>query len=93
MNKKEVILGFLIGVLANTIGSILYIVLFSDYSIKETYSTAVEQGHIGSILALGAILNLIAFFSFIKLRKDSYARGVLIATMCTALLIVYYKIF
>ncbi len=93
MNKKEIILGFLIGVIANTIGSVLYILLFSDYSIKETYLNAVQQGHIGSILALGAILNLIAFFSFIKLRKDSYARGVLIATMFTALLIVYYKIF
>lgn len=93
MNKKEVVFGFLIGVIANTIGSVLYIVLFSDYSIKETYNNAVTQGHIGSILALGAILNLIAFFSFIKFKQDSYARGVLIATMATALLIVYYKIF
>jgi len=91
--KKEIIIGFAVGIIANTIGTLLYVLLFSDYSIVETFKAAVEQGHIGSILALGAILNLIAFFGFLKIRRDARARGVLIATLLIAMIILYYKIF
>jgi hypothetical protein len=67
--------------------------MFSDFGIMATFNAAVKQGHIGSLLALGAILNLIAFFGFLKLRRDQRAKGVLIATLLTALIILYYKIF
>jgi len=89
--KKEIILGFLVGIIANTFGTLLYILLFSKMGIAETYHAAVEQGHIGSLLALGAILNLVAFFGFLRLKRDFRARGVMIATLLTALLILYYK--
>lgn len=93
MIKKEIIIGFIVGIIANTIGTLAYILLFSKLSIIETYKAAVIQGHIGSLLALGAILNLVAFFGFLKLKRDYRARGVMIATVLTALVILYYKIF
>lgn len=91
--RKEIIIGFIVGIIANTIGTLLYVMLFSDYPIAETIEAAVEQGHIGSILALGAILNLVAFFGFLKLKRDARAKGVLIATLLTAMIILFYKIF
>lgn len=91
--RKELVLGFVVGIIANTIGTLLYILLFSDLSIKETIQAAISQGHIGSLLALGAILNLVAFFLFLRIRRDNRAKGVLIATILTALAILYYKIF
>tara|TARA_R110002167_G_scaffold262525_6_gene469152 strand:+ start:1958 stop:2239 length:282 start_codon:yes stop_codon:yes gene_type:complete len=93
MNKKEIIIGFTVGVIANTVGTLLYILLFSKFSIRETVAAAIEQGHVGSLLALGAILNLVAFFAFLRIRRDQRAKGVLIATLITALIILYYKIF
>ena len=91
--KKEIGIGFMVGLIANTIGTLLYIVIFSDLSIPETYKAAVAEGHIGSLLALGAVLNLGAFFLFLKIKRDARAKGVLIATLLTALLIMYYKVF
>lgn len=91
--KKELITGFIVGIIANTIGTLAYILLFSDYGITETFEVAIKQGHVGSILALGAILNLVAFFAFLRLRRDQRAKGVLIATILTALVILYYKVF
>ncbi|QLG45802.1 hypothetical protein [Costertonia aggregata] len=91
--KKEILIGFVVGIIANTIGTLLYILLFSDFGIAETFKAAIEQEHVGSLLALGAILNLIAFFGFLKIKRDYRARGVLIATMITALAILYYKVF
>lgn len=92
-NKKELIIGFLVGLIANAIGTLLYILLFSDLGIVETFEAAVEQEHVGSLLALGAILNLLAFFAFLRLRRDQRAKGVLIATILTAMVILYYKVF
>lgn len=91
--KKETAIGFVVGIIANTLGVLLYILLFSDLGLVETYQAAVEQEHVGSLLALGAILNLVAFFGFLRLRRDYRARGVLMATVLTALIILYYKIF
>ena len=91
-NKKEIAIGFVVGIIANTIGTLLYILLFSDMGIQETIDAAIQQDHMGSLLALGAILNLVAFFGFLKLRRDHRARGVLIATLLTALIILYYKL-
>ena len=90
--KKEIVIGFFVGIIANTLGTLLYILIFSDLGIVETYKAAVEQGHVGSILALGAILNLVAFFGFLHLKRDLRARGVMIATLLTALVILYYKL-
>ena len=59
MNKKrkyqEMFIGFAVGIIANILGVLLYILIFSDMGIAETYQAAVEQGHVGSLLALGAI--------------------------------------
>ncbi|MCM5662641.1 hypothetical protein [Galbibacter mesophilus] len=93
MIKKEVIIGFVVGIIANAMGFLLYILLFSDLSIATTIQVAREQGHLGSLLALGALLNLAAFFGFIKLKRDHRAKGVLIATFLTAFSILLLKIF
>ncbi len=91
--KKEIVIGFIVGIIANTLGTLLYILLFSDMGILPTFEAAISQGHLGSLLALGAILNLAAFFGFLKIRRDHRARGVLIATLLTAFIILFYKIF
>lgn len=91
--RKEIIIGIVVGLIANTIGTLLYILLFVDMGVSETIKAAAEQGTLGSILALGAILNLVAFFGFLKIRRDERARGVLIATLFTALVILLFKLF
>ena len=91
IDKKEVLIGFLVGIIANTFGTLLYILLFSDLGIVETFNAANAQGYLGSLLALGAILNLIAFFGFLRLKRDLRARGVMLATLLTAIIILLYK--
>lgn len=94
MNRnKEILIGLVVGFIANAIGTILYIYFFVDLAIPEAFQAAIEQGTLGSILALGAILNLLAFFGFLKIRRDDRAKGVLIATLIAALVILFFKIF
>ena len=84
MSKKEILIGFFAGILANSIGITLYILLFSERGIIETLKSAQQNNFLGSLIALGAILNLIIFFLFLKQNKPYKARGVLLATLIAA---------
>lgn len=93
MIKKEIAIGFAVGIIANIFGSLLYILLFLDLGVMEALKEAHKAGHFGSILALGALLNLFAFFGFLRIKRDHRAKGVLLATICTAIVILIYKVF
>lgn len=92
MGKRETLWGFFLGLCANVTGMFLYIRLFSGVELGETLRIAYEEGFLGSLMALGAVLNLLLFFWFIKKRQDRRAKGVLAATLLTALLILLYKV-
>lgn len=92
MIRREVVIGFIIGLLANIIGIVLYIILFSKEGIEGTIKSAVNFNFIGKLVSLGAILNLIVFFILIKMNQDNKARGVLLATLLAAIIVIVNKI-
>ncbi|MDU8885181.1 hypothetical protein RXV94_03345 [Yeosuana sp. MJ-SS3] len=86
MIKKEIFKGILVGILVNTIGLVLATLIFSeDNNIVITLKIALAEGFLGKLISLGAILNLIAFFYFIKKKQDYRARGVLLVTIFVAI--------
>lgn len=90
-NQKEILKGIGIGIIANIIGSYLYIYFFSKQSLDISWDILLKQGLLGSIIALGAIANLAAFFLLLKKRRELRARGVLIATLGSAILVLISK--
>ena len=93
MIKKEIGIGFIVGIIANAIGVYLYIAFFSDEGFIETLKLAKQNDFLGKIVSLGAILNLGAFFVFIKKKEDYRARGVLLATVLIAVGTFLTKVF
>ncbi len=89
---KEIGLGILIGLLANLAGLYLYVYFFTTYEIEEAIRLSYQDHFIGKLIALGAVLNFLPFFVFIKKKQDYRARGVLIATILSALVILALKI-
>ncbi len=82
--KKNIFIGIFTGILANALGILLYILIFSDKGIDATITKALAEGYLGKIISLGAVLNLVAFFIFIKKNQNYKARGVLLATISIA---------
>ncbi len=91
MIKKEIFIGLLVGLFANLAGIYLYIMAFSPDSLEETLQNAMREDFIGSLIALGAILNFLPFFVFLKKNQPYRSRGVLIATLIAAIAIVIFK--
>jgi len=96
MIKKEIGIGFLIGLIANSIGFAFFVFIFSvlspqNFNFTETIKASLENDSFGSLIVLGAIPNLIAFFLFIKKNNMYRARGVLLATLIAAICIAISK--
>ncbi|MCG2418252.1 hypothetical protein K8089_04390 [Aequorivita sp. F47161] len=88
---KEIITGFAIGLIANLAGTYLYIFFFSENSLETTLKDALANDLLGSLIALGAILNLIVFFIFLKKNQFYRARGVVLATVLAAIAVLISK--
>lgn len=91
--KKEILIGFIIGLASNIAGTYLYIYFFSKYSLESTIEIALEQDIFGSLIALGAILNLLVFFVFLKKKQFYRARGVVLATVIAAIVVLISKFY
>ena len=82
MIKKELFIGFVVGLIANAVGFIIAIVIFGNgESITMAFKQSLAQGFFSKLISMGALLNLVAFFLFIKLKRDYRARGVIFATI------------
>lgn len=86
MIKKEILIGFLVGLIANGIGLIVAALLLGNGNISTTLKQSFDEGVFGKLVTIGAILNLAVFFIFIKKKQDYRARGVLLATILVAIL-------
>ncbi|GHC47687.1 hypothetical protein [Ulvibacter litoralis] len=99
MNKtiaKELFIGLLIGIVSNLAGSYLYLFFLSnvkELSIESTFDVALEQGLLGTVIALGALLNFVAFFVFLKKKQYYRGRGVIFATLIAAIIILISKFY
>lgn len=91
IHVKEILIGFIVGILANAAGIYLYIFFFLGSEVEEALRASVENESIGSLIALGAILNFLAFFVFLKKKQIYRARGVIMATIVAALAILISK--
>lgn len=92
MIKKNIFIGMLVGLIANAIGLIVVSTLLGQ---GDDFITVIEnaskEGFLGKLISLGAILNLIAFFIFIKKKQDYRARGVLLITILVAIFTFVFK--
>lgn len=88
MKKKDLFIGLLIGLVAATLGCLLFLYFFTDARSLEDIKVVRAQGLMGKLITLGAIFNLIAFFILLKLEKELMARGVILATILLAILTV-----
>jgi len=96
MIKKEVMTGFLVGLIANTIGVILCVFIISQVKgmhFMDTFNLYLNSSNLWMLLTLGALPNLLAFFGFLRINKEYRARGVLMATFVAAIAtyIIYFN--
>jgi|Laugresp1bdmlbsn_1035097.scaffolds.fasta_scaffold00060_6 hypothetical protein len=86
MKKSDLFIGFIIGIVATFLGVLVFLQLKLPELISiEGLSTIREQGIMGKLITLGAVINLLLFFILLKINKDLMARGIVLATIVLAI--------
>lgn len=92
MNKqlilKDLTLGFLIGILTTILGCFLFLKFYTKYNFLEGISAVRQEGYLGKLIALSAILNVLIFFLLLKINKEVIARGIVMATIILTIITV-----
>ena len=93
MKRNVPILGLIIGLLLPILGIlIMYLVKFNNMEAGEFIRTMMRKKDVAAmVLSLSILINIIAFIFYTNRRLDLTARGILIATMLYAVLIVLLK--
>ncbi len=89
MNKKDLLLGFLIGIAATLLGSYIFISFFTEFRFIAGIQIMKSQSNLGKLITLGSILTLIAFGILLKMNKEMMARGVVLAVIALAILTLF----
>lgn len=89
MKKTDLLIGFFIGILAAFIGAFLFLRLFTELRTIADLQIAKEEGILGKVMTLGAILNLLLFFLLLKFKKELMARGIVLATIILAITTIF----
>lgn len=88
-NRKDLLIGFIIGLMASVLGSFLFLTLLTDFDVSngmQSIRIIKNYGYLSKIITLGSILSLVAFGVFLKQNKEFRARGVVLAVIILALL-------
>ena len=89
MNKKDLLLGFLLGLASTLLGAYLFITFFTDFRFIAGIQILKSQGNMGKLITLGCILTLIVFGILLKMNKEIMARGVVLAVIVLAILTLF----
>lgn len=88
MKKIDLLVGLFIGIVSTLIGTTLFLLLFTNFHSINDIAIIKQEGILGKVITLGAILNLFIFFILLKNNKEVMARGVVLATLILAILTV-----
>ena len=81
MQKRDLFIGFLLGIIGAMLGIFLFITFFTSYDFLEGITILKSKKSLGKLIALGAVINVALFFLLLKFQKDVMARGVVLATI------------
>ena len=89
MNKIDLLIGFIIGIIASVLGMFLYITLVTGNDFVTGMQMMKSEGNLGKIVTLGSILDLIAFGILLKMNKELMARGVVLAVIVLTIITIF----
>lgn len=85
MNKRELVYGFIIGLIVSVIGSFIFVTCFTEFDFVTGVTMMKSEGKLGKLITLGSVLDLIAFALLLRLNKELMARGVVLAVIVIAI--------
>ncbi|MFH7016600.1 hypothetical protein [Flavobacterium sp. FlaQc-47] len=85
MNKKDLLIGFVIGIFTALLGSYLFVTFFTRFDISTGIQTIKQQGYMGKVITIGTVLDLAVFWLLLNRNEEMKARGIILAVIVLAI--------
>lgn len=92
MRNKEQLIGAIIGLVLTFIGMTLFTLYFSESDLISSIKLLYDQNKLGSLISLGALLNLPAFFVLIRRRDYQIAYGLVTVLILLVVVVAILKV-
>jgi len=95
MRKRTIAFGFCIGIVGIFLGVLLFdfgVGIYKGLSFSQILDRSFSSILLEKRISIGALLNLPIFYFFLNKRKDNHAKGVLLATVLLAVVILINKL-
>ena len=92
MRFNELTMGIIAGSSASLSMMIFIILIFSGGKLEDAIAALYAQKKLGGLISIGALINLPLFLLAIRKKKIDFAKGILIISLITVLLIALLKI-
>ena len=92
MRNKEQLIGAIIGLILTFIGMTLFTLYFSESDLISSIKLLYDQNKLGSLISLGALLNLPAFFVLIRRRDYQIAYGLVTVLILLVVVVAILKV-
>ena len=92
MRNKEQLIGAIIGLVLTFIGMTLFTLYFSESDLISSFKLLYDQNKLGSLISLGALLNLPAFFVLIRKRDYQIAYGLVSVLILLVVVVAILKV-
>ena len=91
--NKQFIKGLFVGLIAPIVAFVIYVAFYLGDDVVETYNSLVKMNKLTHVISLSALINLLLFFMHIKTNKDMVAKGIILANMVYAFVVLGLKLF
>lgn len=89
MITKELIFGFILGLVLAFIGTYLYVAAFTEFNLVKDFAILNLYGMVGKVITLGSLLTVALFLYLFYNKKDDLAKGVL-ASIIVLLILTFF---
>ena len=79
--NKELLLGIILGFASSFLGTFLYVALFTNFNLIRDFALLDQNGLLGKVITLGTLLTVLTFLFFFYKKRDSIAKGIVIAVV------------
>jgi len=90
--NKELSYGVISSFFASSSAMIFIILYFSEGPIENAISSLFQQGKLGGLVSMSALINLPLFFLGMHRRKTNFAKGVMITSILIVFIVAILKI-
>ena len=88
MMNKDFIKGTIVGLIAPIVAFVVYVAFYLEADVLQTFYSLIGVNKITHVISLSTLINLLIFFMNLKTNREVAAKGILLATIFYAFLVI-----